>query len=160
MNVQQELRLVAGGPALSGTWSTERIAAEAEGSLAAYEALQKKRIGTYDETAHSLSTEQLLSWVWSSPGAMHPGLPVGQIAEGYLANLVLWDLNHPSTWPAPEPLRSLAMSDATHAIQQVMIQGAWLGERGRFQSSILEGENYRAARAEADGRLKALLARV
>jgi cytosine/adenosine deaminase-related metal-dependent hydrolase len=84
---------------------------------------------------------------------------VGRIAEGHLANLVLWDLNHPTTWPAPEPLRSLAMSDATPAIQQVMIRGKWMGERGNFANSIVQSEAYQAARIEADARLKALLAR-
>lgn len=160
MNVQQEIRLVAGGPALSGTWSTERQDAEATGDLAAFEALQNKRVGTYDLTANALSVERLLSWVWQSPGRLHPRLPVGKIEEGFLANLVLWDLDHPATWPAPVPLRSIAMSDATPAIEQVMIQGEWRGERGRFSQSILETPDYRDAREEADTRLERLLARV
>ena len=77
-----------------------------------------------------------------------------------MANLVLWDLDHPATWPAPVPLRSIAMSDATPAIEQVMIQGEWRGERGRFSQSILETPDYRDAREEADTRLERLLARV
>ena len=159
MNVQQEIRLVAGGPGLSGTWSQERLQAEQVGSLEAFEALQSKRVGTYDLTADSLSIEKLLSWAWQVPGRLHPGLPVGKIEAGCLANLVLWDLSHPATWPAPLPLRSLAMSDATPAIEQVMIQGRWRGERGNFQNSILRTPEYREAREEADRRLEALLAR-
>ena len=160
MNVQQEIRLVAGGPALSGTWSTERKDAEAIGDLAAFEALQNKRVGTYDQTANALSVERLLSWVWQAPGRLHPQLPVGRIEEGCLANLVLWDLSHPATWPAPLPLRAVAMSDATPAIDQVMIQGEWRGERGHFSQSILGTPEYREAREEADRRLSELLARV
>jgi hypothetical protein len=52
------------------------------------------------------------------------------------------------------------MSDATPAIEQVMIQGEWRGERGRFSQSILETPDYRDAREEADTRLERLLARV
>ena len=156
---QQELRLISGGPGLSGTWSPQRDAAEAEGSLAGFEALQNKRVGTYDLTADSLTTERLLGWVWQEAGRMHPRLPVGRVAPGHLANLVLWDLNHPATWPAPLPLRSIAMSDATPAIQHVMIQGEWKGERGHFQQSILSSPDYREAREEADRRLKDLLER-
>ncbi|MEC7241881.1 MAG: amidohydrolase family protein [Myxococcota bacterium] len=160
MNVQQELRLVAGGPALSGTWSTERNDAEAMGDLASFEALQNKRVGTYDLTANSLSVERLLSWVWQSPGRLHPQLRVGRIETGHLANLILWDLNHPATWPAPLPLRAVAMSDATPAIDHVMIQGQWRGERGRFSQSLLDTPDYREAQEEATNRLRRLLARV
>lgn len=159
MNVQQELRLVADGPALGATWSAARIASETSGTLPAYQALQEHRIGLYDQTAEKLSTEQLLSCIWSTPGALHPALPVGQIAKGQIANLVIWDLNHPGLWPAPDPLRALAMSDAAPAIQQVMIRGEWKGERGNFANSILQSDTYRENREEADKRLQALLSR-
>ena len=159
MNVQQELRLVADGPGLGATWSKARLNSEASGELAAYQALQKERIGLYDQTAEHLSTEQLLRTVWSTPGDLHPALPVGRIANGQLANFVLWDLNHPALWPAPDPLRALAMSDAAPAIQHVMIRGEWKGERGNFANSILQSDSHREHREEADQRLKALLKR-
>jgi 5-methylthioadenosine/S-adenosylhomocysteine deaminase len=159
MNVQQELRLVADGPGLGGTWSNERSASESAGTLAGYQALQEKRIGLFDQTADHLSTEALLRCIWSTPGKLHPALPVGQIAPGQLANLVIWDLHHPSLWPAPDPLRALALSDAAPAIQQMMIRGEWKGERGNYSHSLLNTPEFQAHKAEANTRLKALLKR-
>jgi 5-methylthioadenosine/S-adenosylhomocysteine deaminase len=159
MNVQQELRLVAGGPGLGATWSPARTQSESSGSLVAYQALQSERIGIFDQTADQLGTEDLLHCLWATPGGLHPALPVGQIAAGQLANLVIWDLNHPGLWPAPDPLRALALSDAAPAIQQMMIRGRWIGERGNYSNSLLNSPDFLEHRKEADARLKALLKR-
>jgi 5-methylthioadenosine/S-adenosylhomocysteine deaminase len=159
MNVQQELRLVADGPSLGGTWSTERSDSESAGTLDAYQALQEKRIGLFDQTSGQLGTEALLRCIWSTPGDLHPALPVGQIAPGHLANLVIWNLDHPGLWPAPDPLRALAFSDAAPAIQQMMIRGKWKGERGNYSNSLLNTPEFQAHKAEANTRLEALLKR-
>jgi len=160
MNVQQELRLIAGGPGLAPTWSPERIAAEASGALGAAEALQAKRVEIYDRAIPQLGHERLLSWVWEGPGQIHADLQVGAIQEGHLANLVLWNLEHPATWPGKDPIRTLVMTDATAAIDQVMIRGTWRGERGSFRASIAQSSDYQAACSEANQRLDALLERI
>ena len=160
MNVQQELRLIAAMPGFAGTWSPEQSQFATTGRLEDAQRLQAKRVETYDATSSSLTVEKLLDLLWGVPADLHPQLPVGQIAPGKLANLIVWDLECPSTWPALAPLRTLAMSDVTDAINQVMINGQWHGERGHFAASIQETDTYRDAAAEARARLNALLDRL
>ena len=160
MNVQQELRLVAGTPGLAGTWSQARDRFAEAGTLAAAQALQDYRVDVFDQSVADLSHEALLAMVWGDAADLHPKLPVGAIETGRFANLVAWNLDDPALWPAPDPLRALVMGDATQAIEQVMIRGHWRGERGRFRQSIVASDDYREARREAQGRLAALLARI
>jgi len=160
MNVQQELRLIAGAPGLSGTWSQAREAFESKGTLAAAQALQSHRVGAFDRSIARLGDVDLLGMVWGDAGDYHPDLPVGSIEEGRFANFVIWNLDDPGLWPAPDPLRALVMGDATQAIEQVMIAGQWRGQRGHFRQSIVASDDYREARLEAEQRLAALLARI
>ena len=105
----------------------------------------------------------LLSRITSIPGRFHPGFTTGVIEAGALANLVVWDTNHPSFWPAPDTralVQLLAMGDTTGAIVALYAAGKAVGQPGNFQQSLLEGESYVAAREEADRRLAELLDRV
>lgn len=102
----------------------------------------------------------LLRHVWELPGALHPAFRAGVIADGALANLVLWDTGHPAFWPAEDPLRALVYSAPVPAIRQVMTAGVWRGERDDFQRSIRRSDAYLAAKEEATGRRRALLAGV
>ena len=81
----------------------------------------------------------------------------GVIQPGALANFILWDTEHPAMWPCESPLRALAYSAPSAAIQQVMTRGQWRGTRGEFQRSILDTEDYRAVFAEATARRSVLL---
>ena len=159
MNVQQELRLIAAMPGFAGTWSEQRHQFDQSGRLDDARSLQAKRVTTYDSTSPKLSIETLLNHLWETPGGLHPQLPVGKIAPGMMANLILWDLDRPSTWPALAPLRTLVMTDATRAIAQVMIRGQWLGERDSFELSVRQSDAYKDAEREARERLEALLKR-
>ena len=78
---------------------------------------------------------RLFDWITSAPGALHR-LKVGQIAPGFLANLVIWDFDHPATWPSPDPVRTLVMTNATAAIDQMMLRGQWIGEAENFKQAL------------------------
>jgi hypothetical protein len=76
-----------------------------------------------------------------------------------LANLLLFDPDHPALWPGDDPLRVLAYADAAPAITGMMLCGRWRGTPGAFRESILD-DRYRDAVAEAHARRAQLLERV
>ena len=112
------------------------------------------------ESTPSESAPELLAAVWSVPGRLHPAFRCGCVREGELANLVVYDPDHPAFWPGSDPLRALAYADTSGAIEWMMVAGSFLGERGRFHQSILRSEPYRAALDEANQRLRELKARI
>jgi len=160
MNLQQELRLIAGGPGAGVVWSPALEKYLATGGLNAARELNDARVALYDRTAPVRQVGQLFDWITSAPGALHPQLKVGQIAPGFLANLVVWDFDHPATWPSPDPIRTLVMTNATAAIDQMMLRGQWMGEAGNFHSSIVASDAYKDAHREASERLTHLLNRL
>ncbi|HEY6880551.1 MAG TPA: hypothetical protein VI299_21150, partial [Polyangiales bacterium] len=99
----------------------------------------------------------LLARALALPGALHPGFRAGIIAEGALANLAIWDLEHPAFWPAHDLPRALALCDTTQALHAMLVAGQWIGEPGRLAESVLHSDGYRASRREASERLDALL---
>ncbi len=156
MNVQQELRYVA-GQRTAGVGFTEAHARmmAGEGVLAA-RAVWRERTRLYAEHDADAAPEALLSRVWSVPGALHPKLRCGEISAGALANLIVVDLDHPTLWPAREPLEVMAMADAAPAICGMLVAGRFVGECGDFHASVTSSPSYREARNEASGRLAAL----
>ncbi len=158
MNVQQELRMVAGQRTLGTSWSGayEQLLAGAVPADAAAAAVWAHRTAGFDEHAALATPRILLERVWSIPGRIHPKVTAGVIAEGALANLLIFDLDHPALWPAHDPLAAVAMADATRAIWGMYVGGRPVGELGRFSESVLASEAYAAAREEASARLAAL----
>ena len=155
MNVQQELRLVAGMRMTPTTASLEYERFRRDGDLPTAEAVYRTRQADFDRHERLGDPEFLLSRVWSIPGGMHPKLPVGVLEAGAWANFVVWDPDHPSLWPCRDPLRALVMCNTAPAIEWMMVSGQWIGSRGRFHQSLLEG-GYADALAEANGRLAKL----
>ncbi|MCB9665022.1 MAG: amidohydrolase family protein [Alphaproteobacteria bacterium] len=100
----------------------------------------------------------LLHRVWTLPGALHPELPCGVLRAGTLAHLALWDLRHPTFWPAEDPLRALALGRTSGALAQLMVAGRWRTARGQH-ASLGHDDTWQALRAEASGRRAALLRR-
>jgi 5-methylthioadenosine/S-adenosylhomocysteine deaminase len=160
MNVQRELRIYAGGGALETTHGVELAGFMRSGRLEDAQRVWASRSQRFDESVACDGPAKNLESVWSVPGAMHPGLPLGELRAGYRANLLVWDLEHPGFWPRANPLRALTLSDITPAIWGMTVNGRWLGRRGEFQQSILGQVEYRDAIAEADERLRALMARI
>lgn len=158
MNVQKELRHAAGAASALVT-----------GSLGYSRFLERGRVQDAEETwqrrqedasafAPHVSTERLLGRVWQEPGSMHPALKVGSIEAGALANLAVWDTEHPAFWPGDDPLRALALGDTTQALFSLYVAGKAIGTPGDFVHSILTTSAYRDARREAEQRLRKLLA--
>ena len=160
MNVQKEMRFVHGMRVMGSTWAPEYQTFYETGDLSDAKQLQDHRTRSFHATQAFASPEFLLSLVWSNPGRMHPKLKVGSLESGYLANFVIWDPMHPSMWPSMDPLRLLALSDTTPAIQGMMVNGQWIGERGDFARSIRESDAYQDAVQDANQRLKELQKRL
>ncbi len=156
MNLQKELRAVAGLRAGGLASSPEAARWRATDSLAAAEALSAQRVRHWEGRALLGDPAHLLSRVWSVPGGLHPHMKCGVIAPGALAHLAVWELDHPSFWPAADPLRALAYSDTTGALSGLMIGGRWRSRLGDHHSSLL-AQGWRDARREARDRLKHLL---
>ncbi|MFP6684897.1 MAG: amidohydrolase family protein [Polyangiaceae bacterium] len=157
MNVQQELRFIAAQRTLATTSSEAARAVLRDGTAESVDAAWNHRREAYEAHADLVAPERMLSRLWDVPGAMHPGFVAGRIAEGALANLLVFDLDHPALWPAVEPLRTLTMADAAPAIWAMYGGGRLLGEPGNFHRSILNSDGYRDARVEASDRLRRIL---
>tara|TARA_B100001093_G_C26510977_1_gene877494 strand:+ start:55 stop:612 length:558 start_codon:yes stop_codon:yes gene_type:complete len=156
MNVQQELRLLAEGPTYQVTHS-ELIQSFADQSTnAAGQLLDQRRVAERTKRRFLNEPYALLDTVWKTPGRLHPHVKCGQISDGYLANLAVWNLDHPAIWPANNIERSLTYSDAAQALYGVMTNGVWRGDLGHFAHSILNSDDYKQARTEADKRLNEL----
>ena len=95
----------------------------------------------------------MFSSVWSTPGEIHPGVRAGVIEAGALANLCVFDLEHPALWPAIEPLRALSMADACQAIWAMYCHGRLVSTPGDHHRSLVRSDAYRMAREEASERL-------
>lgn len=152
MNVQAELRLASGPqfgvvqtPAYDRFWDTRGDA----------EAVAQARIDRLELARIDPAT--LLDTVLGGAGLAHPKLAVGSIQTGYRANLVVYDLNHPSFWPGADILRSLALQDVARAITRMMQGGQWLSADGEHASTILNADWLREAREEAEVRRARLL---
>jgi 5-methylthioadenosine/S-adenosylhomocysteine deaminase len=159
MNVQAELRLIAGQRTIGTSWSAAYEKILAGDPDAVVEAWQH-RSDQYDSFDALTTPASMLSRVWSIPGKAHPAFTAGVLEKGALANIVVWDLDHPSMWPALDPLHTLAMADSTKAMHAMFVSGRRMGNDGEVFQSIVRSDAYRGARHEATTRLAALLQRV
>jgi cytosine/adenosine deaminase-related metal-dependent hydrolase len=130
-----------------------------EPSVESARALWAKRAKDWAESETWTGADKLLSRVWTRPGRLHPSFRAGAIEAGALANLIVWELDHPATWPASNPLHALCFSAPSGgaAIHNLMTLGQWRGDSGHYVESICSSEAYREAKREADKRLKELL---
>lgn len=157
MNVQQELRVMAGGPAFGVTLGEAYKHFQKSGSLESAQAVYDHRVAIYDQTP---GNAEMLNMIWKTPGQLCPELNMGLIQVGARANLNIWNPNHPALWPATDPLRALVMCDASPALVNVMVNGLWLAPKGKsLQNHLLESNDFSEAQKEASERLQALLKR-
>jgi 5-methylthioadenosine/S-adenosylhomocysteine deaminase len=159
MNVQKELKLMAGGSLFATPFGNEYLRFCRTGDVADARAVHQRRDDMIAAAGPLREAPFLLGTVWSAPGALEPRLPVGELRPGALANLAVWNIDHPACWPANDPLRTLAMTDATGALHGLMVAGRWTGTLGDFHRSVVQSPEYREAHREADERLAALLRR-
>lgn len=159
-NVQRDLRATAGLRTAGLATSAAHRAFVAEGGVERARAAWEERARARAATRWLGDPSALLARVWGVPGGLHPAFRAGVIEAGALANLCVWDVEHPSFWPGKDPLQALAMSDTTGALYNVMSAGRWLGEHGRYHASVVGGDAYREARVEATRRLAEVEERV
>ncbi|HEX9619942.1 MAG TPA: amidohydrolase family protein [Polyangiaceae bacterium] len=160
MNPQKELRLLANLPALRVAFSESYARATERVSMDRARAVASLRAECLDASAAWIEPGRLLERLWRLPGALHPQLSAGELLAGRLANLAVYDVEHPSLWPADDALRSLCFSDAAPALVAVMVNGSWVGTPGAgFAQSVTASVEYRDALREAEARRRALLVR-
>ena len=157
MNLQKELRYIAGIPAQSAGFSIE-YKAFFQGEQARALQADASRKQTWTDYPGFRAPGQLLQRVYTVPGHMHPGLKVGRIAKGYLANMIVWDTEHPSFWPC-QGASNLSMGDTTGAILHMLCAGKWIGEYGNFHQSLRNSGLYQDHLQEANRRFQELLKR-
>lgn len=82
---------------------------------------------------------------------------MGTLKKGGWANIIAWDTQHPTLWPASDPLAAIAFTQSSAAIANVMIMGEWRGEFGHYAESLLEKMNYSKILDECEKKLRRLL---
>ncbi|MEE2755330.1 MAG: amidohydrolase family protein [Myxococcota bacterium] len=160
MNVQQELRLLAEGPTYRVTHSHLRRSFAEQSTQTTARSLDQFRVDERKNRTFMNDTHALLDTVWKTPGKIHPKVKCGQLRAGHLANLTVWNLEHPAIWPANDIQRSLAYADAAQALHGVMTKGVWRGKLGNFANSILNSDDFKQAQAEAVRRFDELKTRL
>jgi 5-methylthioadenosine/S-adenosylhomocysteine deaminase len=156
MNLQKELRLVAGFPSFLSTFGKNPKVIEKITQKNRNEFLSERKFVKKIQSKFT-NSNFLLDKILEGPGSFHNHFKAGAIKIGSLANFIIWDLNHPSMWPGDNVTRNLTMGDTTGAIYNMCIAGKWLGLNGNFCYSILKSDNYKFALDEANERLKRLL---
>ncbi|EKX52816.1 hypothetical protein GUITHDRAFT_133246 [Guillardia theta CCMP2712] len=140
MNVQQEMRLLAGG-GVFGVMSSPEM-----------QKFEKREGG--EESCPAGASAALR---WELDEQMHPHVKMGELREGSLGNLLIVDGDHPNLWPSTAPLRTVCYANLSPCIQGLMVAGRWIGEVGNFQESILSSSTFKEQRKEAEERLDCLL---
>lgn len=157
MNLQKELRLCYGAATFGVASGLAYASFFATGDASHARETWQERTELASGWSRELASERLLARVLHEPGALHPDVRVGAIEPGALANLAVWNVEHPSFWPAHDLPRALAMADTTQALHTLVVAGKPVGEVGRVLESVVSSPAYREARREADARLAALL---
>ncbi len=157
MNPQKELRQVAAVPAYRVTEGTP-FQEYSTGRSTHFKAANDNRQMLKENYKQFSNPDWLLNKIWSLPGQMHPEVKVGQIRKGSLANLVIWDANHPCLWPSPD-LQALAFSETQPAIWGMFVAGRQIGEFGSFHDSLVHSRAYQECAQEATNRLHDLFKR-
>ena len=154
MNVQKELRYISAGPIHKLTYDKDyRLFLSQKKNKKRLIDIQKFRKEELNASAQFRDPSYLLAKIWSEAGALHPKCRVGSLQKGSLANLIIWDQEHPSLWPGNQ-LRTLAFGDTSSAIKSLVVAGKWL-----WLANLVKQDKYLAHLEEANSRLKELLKR-
>lgn len=81
------------------------------------------------------------------------GARTGDVAAGFAADLVVWDLKLPDTWPATNPLAAILYSAGARNVRDVLVQGRFLKRAGAF--TTLDPREVMAEAARVRDRLLA-----
>jgi cytosine/adenosine deaminase-related metal-dependent hydrolase len=157
MNLQKELRLCHGAASFGMSSSMEYASFLSSGDAGHARETWDDRTERAAAWSKEVASDRLLARVMHDAGALHPQLRTGAIEVGALANLAVWNVEHPSFWPTHDLTRALAMGDTTQALHTLIVAGKIIGEQGRLAESVLSSGSYREARREADQRLELLM---
>jgi 5-methylthioadenosine/S-adenosylhomocysteine deaminase len=143
-NPVSNLRLGSGlAPILKGRDAGVNIALGCDGAASndAQNMLETIKLGTILHTVSELDYQN-----WLTPGAtlrmataggakaVNLGKATGTITPGLEADLVLYDLDHPSMLPQTHPLQMLVLGHPTEVVEAVWIRGKKLVHRGQIQT--------------------------
>jgi 5-methylthioadenosine/S-adenosylhomocysteine deaminase len=154
MNVAKEARAVAALRTAHLAAHPARAAWAAHAQVSDAHALRDARARRWQSTASLGDPRQLFARLTTVPGTLHPAFRAGAIEPGWRAHLALWNLDHPSLWPADDPLRAIVMGDATPALSQLMVDGRWRTPRDAHAAALTAEPGWfeasRVARARRD----------
>ncbi|MCD8370962.1 MAG: amidohydrolase family protein [Clostridiales bacterium] len=76
--------------------------------------------------------------VWKALMNGHHAFPFhsGRPEAGYAADLAIWDLKKPNTWPVYDPLTAILYSSEPSNVAYTMVDGVFLKEQGRLKLDI------------------------
>lgn len=159
MNVQQELRWLAGAGVYDVPFGDAHARLRRQGDLNSARSVERHRKERFAEDKSLTDPLALLDSVGRTASRLHPQFNVGTLNVGAIANLCVWDLDHPAMWPATDPLRALTIGDAGPAMYAMVLNGEWFGTPGYMVPSIVGSDRYQQHRLEAQERLAALMKR-
>ncbi len=158
-SVPRELRFIAGMRAMSATWSAAHQNYLSKGGPALAKAAWKERGRLRNALAPLGSDTYVLDKGWRVPGAMHPAFRAGEVSEGSLASLAVWDTTHPSFWPNENALRTLVWGRTDGALKRMMINGSWSTSEDYVGQAIAQSDMWKEFSTEASERLAMLMKR-
>ncbi|MFT5587046.1 MAG: 5-methylthioadenosine/S-adenosylhomocysteine deaminase [Cognaticolwellia sp.] len=156
MDPQAELRMMASGPGFGvshGQALADFVRTPDPAKLKALRAARSVALG------QRLGNVELLASVTSTPGNLHPDMPVGVIEAGRWANLQVVDLSAPSLWPGTDALQALCYGQTQPALWGLMVRGRWIGQPGNLRRGLLDTTWWRESQADARERLDAVIKR-
>jgi 5-methylthioadenosine/S-adenosylhomocysteine deaminase len=66
----------------------------------------------------------------------------GEIREGFSADLIIWDLDKPSTAVASDPLAAIIFSATSENIDTVISKGVFVKREGRLKHDVSKDISY------------------
>lgn len=148
--VQQDLAWLAGSWSF-GVTRGEALARFRAGAVEAAGVASERR-ARFEADAPWSAPDALLDAVSVAPARV-AGEQVGEIAVGQLANLAVFDVDHPALWPCTDLVRALVYNQVGAALTDLWVAGRRVGDPGDVRGGVLRSERYRAHRDEAARRL-------
>ena len=161
INVQSELRIFASGQSYAISHNDPHRVFRETGTLEAAKAMRQSRQLLFQSYAELSRPQKILETVWSNGMNLHPHVKVGLLQEGALANLCVWNPEHPVFWPSDNLFHSLCFGNISPALNRIMTCGEWrIDGAGDLSSRIMRDPRSHAWMTEAKTRRKELLMRV
>jgi 5-methylthioadenosine/S-adenosylhomocysteine deaminase len=153
MNLQRELRFLSGFPNLLNTFFFQKNFFD----IKKKKFFLKKINATKKIISNYYDSHFLIHKILSGPGQFHTKFKAGVLEKGALANIIVWNTDHPGFWSSDDFIKSIAIGDTVGGIHNMCIHGKWVGKFGSFHESILKSDMYKMSISEANNRLKRLL---